>query len=123
MDKYAGYINELSQLCHDEASKMGWWSDMKTGDRINRDQAVLIALIHSEISEALEGIRKDKMDDHIPDMKSVEVELADALIRIFDMCGCFGYNLGEAFVRKLIYNRDRADHKMENRMKKDGKKF
>jgi hypothetical protein len=63
------------------------------------------------------------MDDHLPHRFMAEVELADAVIRIADYCGRFGYDLGGAIEEKLEYNRHRADHKIENRQKDGGKKF
>ncbi len=71
----------------------------------------------------MEGERKDLMDDHIKHRKMAEVELADAVIRIADYCGRWGYDLGGAIVDKLEYNKSRADHKLENRAKEGGKKF
>lgn len=85
--------------------------------------ATKIALIHSELSEALEGFRKDKMDDHLQYRKSAEVELADALIRIFDLAGALGLDLAGATMEKLVYNMHRADHKPEVREQAGGKKF
>jgi NTP pyrophosphatase (non-canonical NTP hydrolase) len=82
-----------------------------------------LALIHSEISEALEGFRKRLMDDHLPDRPMIEVELADALIRIMDLAGYLDLDIGGALVEKMEYNRNRADHKRENRNKVGGKKF
>lgn len=83
----------------------------------------MIALIHSEISEALEGVRKNCPDDKLPHRKMEEVELADALIRIFDYAGAHNLDLGGALVEKMAYNRSRADHKPENRRKEGGKKI
>jgi NTP pyrophosphatase (non-canonical NTP hydrolase) len=83
----------------------------------------MIALIHSELSEALEGLRKDLMDDHLPHRKMVEVEMADVLIRLFDFCDYFRLDLGNATVEKDEYNKKRSDHKFENRMAEGGKKF
>ncbi len=40
----------------------------------------------------MEGERKDLMDDKLPHRKMAEVELADALIRIFDYAGAYGYD-------------------------------
>jgi hypothetical protein len=49
----AGYI--LQRLCHELAVDCGWYSDPVTGERKERNTAELIALCHSELSEALEG--------------------------------------------------------------------
>ena len=83
----------------------------------------MLCLIHSEISEAMEGERKDLMDDHLPHRKMAEVELADAIIRILDYGGAFGYDIEGAINEKMEYNKYRADHKRENRSKDGGKKF
>ena len=113
----------LMEVSHSAAKNGGWWNDVKTGEPLERNKGELIALMHSELSEALEGFRKDKMDDHLPHRKSGEVELADTLIRIFDFAGGFNLDLGGAFFEKIIYNSTRQDHKPENRAKEDGKKF
>lgn len=80
-------------------------------------------LMVSEIAEAMEGERKDLMDDHLPGRKMAEVEMADAVIRIADYCGAHGYDLAGAIIEKLAYNAQRADHKLENRAKVGGKTF
>ena len=80
-------------------------------------------LITSEIAEAMEGARKNLMDSHLKNRKMFEVELADAIIRIFDTAGKYNIDLGGAFVEKLEYNLNREDHKLENREKDGGKKF
>jgi len=89
----------------------------------DRNVGELLCLIHSEISEAMEGARKDLLDDHLENKSMMEVELADAIIRIFDLSESKGFNIGETIYEKLEYNRSRVDHKTENRMKKGGKKF
>jgi NTP pyrophosphatase (non-canonical NTP hydrolase) len=66
-----------------------------------------IALMHSELSEALEGIRKDKMDEHIPEYTSEEVELADCIIRILDHAEAFNLRLVDAIISKHEYNTTR----------------
>ena len=80
-------------------------------------------LANSEVSEALEGDRKNKMDDHLPHLPSRDVEMADALIRICDTAGGFALALASATVEKLAYNAQRADHKIENRQQEGGKAY
>jgi NTP pyrophosphatase (non-canonical NTP hydrolase) len=116
-------INNLISICHLAAVEGGWWNDVKTGQPLERNPGELIALMHSELSETLEGVRKNKQDDHLPHRKSEEVELADTLIRIFDYAGGRGLDLGGALEEKLAYNKARADHKPENRAKDGGKTF
>ena len=82
-----------------------------------------LCLIHSEISEAMEGHRKNLMDDKLPHRKMCEVELADAVIRIFDLAGAMGYDLGAAIAEKMAVNASREDHKPEARAAVDGKKY
>lgn len=63
------------------------------------------------------------MDDKLPHRRMAEVELADALIRIFDYAGAFGYDLQSAFEEKMEYNKNREDHKHEARRIAGGKQF
>ncbi len=113
-------INELADNIHKGNHK--WWHD-KNGTPLQRNKGELLCLIHSEISEAMEGERKDLMDDKLPHRKMAEVELADALIRILDYAAGFGYDLGGAVCEKLEYNSTRQDHTWEDREKKNGKKW
>lgn len=116
-------INEAIKLCHGLACEGGWWNDPSSGEKLNRNKGEMLCLIHSEISEAMEGARKDMMDDHLPHRKMEEVELADALIRIFDYAGGHGFDLGAAMMEKLRYNAQRADHTASARLQSNGKKF
>lgn len=121
--KHVEALNELSKEIHEANVAAGWWSNIKTGERLNRNVGELLCLVHSEISEAMEGYRKNLMDDKLSHRKMFEVELADALIRIFDIAGAHNLDLGGAIAEKRAFNAVRADHKVENRLKEDGKKF
>jgi hypothetical protein len=127
-------INAAVTKYHFDSASRGWWTDadmekLKEIDPVLHSKIEVyvlttkIALIHSEISEGLEGLRKDKMDEHLPKFTSLEVELADALIRIFDLAGKMKLRLGEATVEKGRYNMIRADHLIANRLAAGGKKF
>lgn len=116
-------INDLVELCYQESLKAGWHTDLSTGQLKDRNRAEMLMLIVSEVSEAMEGERKGLMDDKLSHRPMAEVELADAVIRIADYAGRWGYDLGGAIMEKIEYNRNRADHKLENRLKEGGKKF
>lgn len=109
-------INDLVNLCNGLAKDAGWHEKP-------RETGTCLMLIVSEIAEAMEGHRKGLNDDHLPHRKMIEVELADAMIRICDLAGREGLDLGGALVEKLKYNQQRADHKPENRNKDGGKKY
>lgn len=118
-------VRQLVSMCHSASKKSGWWSDLATGEPLELTQERVgdkLMLIVTEIAEAKEGHRKGLTDDHLPHRKMVEVELADALIRIADLAGAMGLDLSGAVIDKLEYNASRADHKIENRMAEGGKK-
>ncbi len=114
-------LNMLSSQIYAGNIKAGWYKDPKTGRKITRNSPEMLCLIHSEISEGLEGYRKSLPDDKLPHRSMLEVELADTLIRIFDLAGYQGLDLGGALVEKIQFNLSRADHKLENRALPGGK--
>ena len=87
-------IDELISVCHSIAKNKGWWDN-------ERNEGELIALMHSELSEALEAMRNHKPKDDIAE------ELADCCIRIFDYCGAKNINLQKTLLKKIKYNRSR----------------
>jgi len=118
----AATISLLSGTIH-ELNK-NWWKDLETGEpkELNIDFTLSrLMLIVTEVAEAAEGGRKNMMDDHLPNRPMLEVELADAVIRILDMAEGYGLDIGGAIAEKLEYNSQRADHKIENRKKEGGK--
>lgn len=115
----------LQRQCHGLAKASGWWEekDVHTSKANPLHFSNKLCLIHSEISESMEGDRKGLMDDKLPHREMREVELADAVIRCFDLAGGYGMDLPGAIAEKLAYNATRADHKPENRAAEGGKKF
>lgn len=118
--------DRLQLICHEQSKAAGWWTDLETGEPLEITKMLVnekLMLTVSELAEAMEGNRKDLMDDKLKHRKMVEVELADAVIRIADLAGALGLDLGGAIADKVAYNAKREDHKIENRMKDGGKKF
>ena len=98
-------ITEPIKHSHELAREKGWYSS-------ERSIPELLCLIHSEISEALEEFRNGVEVGAINyDLKDKPVgfgiEIADAVIRIADMCGYLGIDLEQAIEIKHEYNKGR----------------
>lgn len=101
-------INELCKKAHENAMNKGFWDE-------ERSFGEQIALMHSELSEALEEYRDGRSLTEIYTSvqstgykpEGIPIELADVLIRIFDTCGRYGINLEEAIQDKMKYNESR----------------
>lgn len=122
------FLTGLADKVHGDNVKAGWWNDMHTGEDLHgkRNVGEMLALVHSEISEALEGHRKKLMDDKLPHRPNFRVELIDALLRIFDLLGAADnaeHPAGIIFQEKRSYNAHREDHKLEARLGPGGKGF
>lgn len=115
-------FNAIADAAHAASRKAGWYSNAD-GSEKTRNIPEMLCLIHSEISEAMEGFRKDLPDDKLPHRKMIEVELADAIIRIGDLAGHLKLNVGAAIIEKMAFNERREDHKLEARGKPGGKAF
>lgn len=116
-------VDTLVRACHGLALQGGWWTNLETGTHIDRNVGELLCLVHSEISEAMEGHRKNLNDDKLPARKMFDVELADAIVRICDLAGGKGVDLAGALTEKLAFNSIREDHTIAHRQSPNGKKY
>lgn len=119
-------LQSAQQLCHGLAVRSGWWTSRLTGKPLDYTQVNIgekLMLIVSEVAEGMGGHRKDLMDDKLPHRKMIEVELADALIRILDLAGFMKLDIAGAVIEKLAFNQVREDHKIENRNAPGGKAY
>lgn len=113
---------DLAQIIHEDNVEKGFWpegarswkygvtekghpDDYEVPGKRNVGESLM--LVVTELSEGLEGHRKDLNDDHLPHRKSLEVELADAVIRIMDLGYGLCHRVADALVEKLEYNRKR----------------
>lgn len=144
----AAFINALAERVHMDNVSAGWWTNLSTGESTLRTRNVpeMLMLIVSEVAEAMEGHRKNLMDDKLPHRPMLQTELADAIIRILDLAGSreaiakedyinregawkglckedVTHPIGTIIQEKRAFNRNRADHKPENRLKDGGKAF
>lgn len=116
-------LKAAQELAHGTATAAGWYRDPRTGERIERNFGEVVALMHSELSEALEAHRKNLMDDKLPTRSGIEVEFADCIIRILDTAAALGLDVAGALIEKNRFNQRRADHKLEARAVAGGKRY
>ena len=97
-------INEVAKDIHENAVQHGWWDE-------ERGFPEVLALIHSELSEALEEYRDGRKPDEVyycsGKPEGVPIELADAIIRILDYCAFAGIDIDKAISDKHEYNKSR----------------
>lgn len=102
-------ITDLAEAIHRHNCLKGFYDDVANANEQVKNLFISqqIALIHSEVSEAMEYHRKPKPDNHLPHRTGFEVELADAIIRILDLCGYLQIDINTVIFEKLEYNTKR----------------
>ncbi|KHD34099.1 nucleotide pyrophosphohydrolase [Clostridium acetobutylicum] len=111
-------INELVKEAYNNAFEHGFWDDFKTIQSVaddipfseeyretkktlkNNAICTRLMLITGEVAEAMEGLRKN-------DMNNFKEELADVAIRLGDLCGGLGFDLEEEIKKKMEINKSR----------------
>jgi NTP pyrophosphatase (non-canonical NTP hydrolase) len=120
-NRYAGNLNSIAS----DVQKMNdrWWQDPSTGLWKERNVGEMLMLSTSELAEAMEGHRKNLMDDKLPQYKSFDVEVVDCMIRLLDIARLFKNPIQEIYESKMEYNRTREDHTHTYRLSEHGKKY
>ena len=107
-------LHELQATVHEQAKRTGWHDHQTLGPQLRSDKnrlLALLALIHGEVSEAMECVREDQFctqltgDDLKPE--GLPVEIADVVMRCLDLCSAMNINLASAIEIKMAYNRTR----------------
>jgi hypothetical protein len=119
--QFIAAFNNIASEAHQNARNKGWWADREKLVEIASAHSpelgrfagmaisgMVIALKHSELSEALEGLRHgNPPDDKVPEYSAEEAEYADTIIRIMDTAKAKGLRVAEAIIAKMAMNKTR----------------
>lgn len=100
---FGNAVNEYAKYIHENNVAKGFWPENKN----ERNIGEALMLITAEVAEALEGNRKPHPDKYLPHRDNFEVELADAVIRIFDLAAGLNLDIGGAIIEKTEFNKTR----------------
>lgn len=106
-----GGVEQVAEACFKTAKSKGWWDGYEGREMTPDEIASKLCLIHSEVSEALEDVREGRMEPRVThDGKPVGFpsELADIVIRVFDLCGFLEIDIADAIELKMAHNEKRA---------------
>lgn len=99
---FENYFSHMQKSVHQTAIEKGWHES-------ERPETEYIANIHREVSEMFDAIAKeDPPDKHLPEFTSVEIEMADIIIRLMDWAENAGYRLPKAITAKARFNKTRS---------------
>lgn len=93
---------DLTLLAHDifqDNLRVGWWDDFPV--RMDRHNIATMLAV-TELAEGVEGVRKDLMDDHLPQYKMLHVEMADCAIRLLDLAGAYEMDLHFDIMEEVV---------------------
>lgn len=106
-------LKELSAKIYNANREKGWWDDMDRCFYTN------LLLVITEITEGVEGARKNLYDDHLPWAKMVHVETADTAIRILDLLGRYNYDFDSQADVRSHYLKDMSIFRFQFTLIKD----